>query len=147
MNSDLKAGRFWAWSAAEKIITAKTGAKRDWFMDLSDVRDVPWNVSGGPGQVCDANRTPGAKHARAICNGGRKIPMIGDMRNTRLWTIALVAVLVPLMSGCVDREVNGDAVQFSFSTWVPIVVLLVGLAAAPIGLMFRESSKKVMAVG
>ncbi len=59
----------------------------------------------------------------------------------------LVALLVPLLSGCVDREVKGDAVEFSFSSWVPLTVLLVGLASAPIGLMFRESSKKALWVG
>ena len=61
--------------------------------------------------------------------------------------LTLVAVLVPLMSGCFDREVKGDAVEFSYSSWVPITVLLVGLAAAPVGLMLRESWKKGMWLG
>ena len=61
--------------------------------------------------------------------------------------LTLVAALVPLMSGCVDREVKGDAVEFSFEGWVGMTVLLVGLAAAPIGLMLRESWKKGMWVG
>lgn len=61
--------------------------------------------------------------------------------------LTLVALLVPLMSGCVEREVKGDVVEISFADWVPITVLLVGLAAAPIGIMLRQSWKKGMWLG
>ena len=55
--------------------------------------------------------------------------------------LALV-VLVPLLGGCVDREVKGDAVSFSYAIWAPLLVLLIGLVAAPIGFMLRNSSKR-----
>ena len=58
-----------------------------------------------------------------------------------------LAVLLPLLSGCVDREVKGDVVSFSYAAWAPLLVLLIGLAAAPVGLMLRNSSKRAAWLG
>jgi hypothetical protein len=43
-----------------------------------------------------------------------------------------------LLGGCVDKKVSGDVTSYSFSLWVPLVVLLIGLAAAPLGFLLRN---------
>jgi hypothetical protein len=61
--------------------------------------------------------------------------------------MGLVLGSILLVGGCVEREVKGDAVEFSYAMWAPITVLLVGLAAAPIGLLLRNSSKRATWIG
>ena len=58
-----------------------------------------------------------------------------------------LALLLPLMTGCVEREVEGEVVKFSFATWAQLTVLLVGLAAAPVGIALKNASGRAPWIG
>ncbi len=62
--------------------------------------------------------------------------------STRAGLVLSVALLALTAAGCVDRDVNGDQVTYGYSWWVPVVVLLVALAALPLGLLTLRRSAR-----
>jgi hypothetical protein len=52
-----------------------------------------------------------------------------------------------LVGGCVETKTSGNTNEYSYKMWAPLTVLLIGLAAAPVGLLMRNSSKRAMWVG
>jgi hypothetical protein len=60
---------------------------------------------------------------------------------------AALSLLVVTLTGCVDRTVSGDTTTYSFALWVIATVALVGLAAAPLGWVFRRASKRWLVIG
>ena len=52
-----------------------------------------------------------------------------------------------LVGGCVETKTTGNTNEYSYKMWAPLTVLLIGLAAAPVGLLMRNSSKRVTWIG
>lgn len=52
------------------------------------------------------------------------------------------AVILGATCGCVSEETDGATHVFTYETWVPLSVLLGGLAAAPAGWFLRKSSAR-----
>lgn len=62
----------------------------------------------------------------------------------RLHWLAAAACL--FIAGCYQRATEGNDAVFSFQAWVPLCVVLVGLAAVPAGLVMFARNQKVWGV-
>ncbi|MBI3861172.1 MAG: hypothetical protein HY290_04685, partial [Planctomycetia bacterium] len=57
--------------------------------------------------------------------------------------VSLAAFLLLGLSGCVKEEVHGSTITVSNELWVPLVTLLGGIVAAPIGWYLREKTARI----
>jgi hypothetical protein len=56
----------------------------------------------------------------------------------RTWARCGAVALVAMLAGCVKEDVRGDTSVFSFESWVAGLVIVGGLAAAPLGFAIRR---------
>jgi hypothetical protein len=57
--------------------------------------------------------------------------------------VGLAAFLLLGLCGCVREDVNGSTITFTNELWVPLVVLLGGIVAAPVGWLLRKRSGRL----
>jgi hypothetical protein len=56
-----------------------------------------------------------------------------------------LAICVPLLivaSGCVRESTDGDVHKYSYEIWIPLLVFLGGVVAAPVGWHLKDSSSR-----
>jgi hypothetical protein len=56
--------------------------------------------------------------------------------------VVIAAFLLLGLSGCVQEDVNGSTITFTYAFWVPLLTLLGGLVAAPAGWYLRSKSAR-----
>lgn len=61
------------------------------------------------------------------------------MAANRLWIVPFFVVLITI-SGCVREAAEGDRITFTYELWVPMVAVVIGVAATVLGWMIRNKA-------
>src|SRR5262245_10025930 len=64
----------------------------------------------------------------------------------RLTRCILAAAFCLILSGCYKRIATGNELIFSFQSWVPILLIVLGLLAVPIGIAIFANRQKFWGV-
>lgn len=60
----------------------------------------------------------------------------------RMVKLALVLCVLAAASGCVKESSDGAEKRFTYESWVPLSIILGGIAVAPVGWLMHRASKK-----
>ena len=69
--------------------------------------------------------------------------LIRSPRLPRLANLTLLALPLVLLTGCVREQTTGSTSTYSYELWVPGLIFLGGIVAAPLGWALREKSGRL----
>ena len=65
------------------------------------------------------------------------------LRLARATRFALLALPLAFLAGCVKEQTDGSSSTFTYELWVPALIFLGGVAAAPLGWVLRQKSGRL----